>query len=217
MTYDNTSRKTSLGACLFIKRRMLDDLITEQPRDINKLNNVTCGRLGRQGILCSHCKESLGVAVLSYKYECTKCLGYFKGWLLYSVLALLPITIFFLIVIFCSIRAAAAHMNFFLNCYILQHSCCCCSITDSDNYLILFVVTVGGIWNLDFFRYIYPPFCISPHYSTISVISFEYIIAFYPLVLVFLTYISIELYDRLRRNAVPLEALQVVLVCPAQK
>ncbi len=37
------------------------------------------------------------------------------------------------------------------------------------------------------------------HQSTLfdtSVISFEYIIAFYPLVLVFLTYISIELYDR---------------------
>ncbi len=111
MTYDNTSRKTSVGAFLFIKRRMLDDLMIELPRDINKLNNVTCGRIGRQGLLCSHCKETLGVAVLSYKYECTKCLGYFKGWLLYSVLALLPITIFFLIVIFCNIRAAAAHMN----------------------------------------------------------------------------------------------------------
>ncbi len=108
----------------------------------------------------------------------------------------------------------ASHHNFFPNCYILQHSCCCCSyecrhlrnlfsldftplsITGSDNYLILFGVTIVGIWNLDFFRYLYPPFCISPHYSTLSVISFEYIIAFYPLVLVFLTYISIELYDK---------------------
>ncbi len=41
MTYDNTSRKTSLVACLSIKRRMLDDLMIELPRDINKLNNVT--------------------------------------------------------------------------------------------------------------------------------------------------------------------------------
>ncbi len=70
------------------------------------------------------------------------------------------------------------------------------SITGSDNYLILLGVTIGGIWNLDLFRYFYPSFCISPHYSTLSVISFEYIIAFYPLVLVFLTYISIEMYDR---------------------
>ncbi len=114
MTYDNTSRKTSVGACPFSKGTTLDDLTREQPRDRNKLNNFTCGWLRRQGILCSHCKESLGVAVLSYKYECTKCLGYFKGWLLYSVLALLPITIFFLIIIFCNIRAAAAHMNAFI-------------------------------------------------------------------------------------------------------
>ncbi len=196
MTYDNTSRKTSVGACPFSTKKMLDDLMTEQPRDINKLNNFTCGRLRRQGILCSHCKESLGVAVLSYKYECTKCLGYFKGWLLYSVLALLPITIFFLIVIFCNIRAAAAHMNAVISIsqlilFGLDFSPL--STTDSNNYLILFGVTIGGVWNLDFFRYIYPPLCISQHYSTLSVISFEFI---YPLVLIFLTYISIELYDR---------------------
>ncbi len=199
MTYDNTSRKTSVGDCPFSARRMLDDLMTEQPRDRNKLNNFTCGWLRRQGILCSHCKESLGVAVLSYKYECTKCLGYFKGWLLYSVLALLPITIFFLIVIFCNIRAAAAHMNAVIcisQLILFGLDLSPSSITGSDNYLILFMVTIGGMWNLDFFRYFYPSFCISPHYSTLSVISFEYIIAFYPLVLVFLTYISIELYDR---------------------
>ncbi len=96
MTYDNTSCNTSVGACPFSKGR-LDDSTREQPRDINKLN------------IHPHCKESLGVAVLSYKYECTKCLGYFKGWLLYFVLVMLPIIIFFLIVIFCNIRAAAAH------------------------------------------------------------------------------------------------------------
>ncbi len=199
MTYDNTSHKTSVGACPFSKGTTLDDLTRELPRDRNELNNFTCGRLGRQGLLCSHCKESLGVAVLSYKYECTKCLGYLKGWLLYSVLALLPITIFFLIVIFCNIRAAAAHMNAVIcisQLILFGLDFTPLSITGSDYYLILLGVTIGAIWNLDFFRYFYPSFCISQHYSTLSVISFEYIIAFYPLVLVFLTYISIELYDR---------------------
>ncbi len=146
MTYNNNSRKTSLGACPFFKERMLDDLTTEQPRNRNKLNNFTCGWLRRQGILCSHCKESLGVTVLSYKYECTKCLGYFKGWLLYSVLALLPITIFFLIVIFCNIRAAAAHMNAVIcisQLILFSMDFSPVSITDPDNYniLILFMVT----------------------------------------------------------------------------
>ncbi len=121
---------------------------------------------------------------------------------------------------FCNIRAAAAHMNAVIcisQLILFSLDFAPLSITDSNNYLILFMVTIGGIWNLDFFRYIYPPFCISPHYSTLSVISFEYIIAFYPLILVFLTYISIELYDRDYVVLPPLEALQVVLVCLAQK
>ena len=55
---------------------------------------------------------------------------------------------------------------------------------------------ITGIWNLDFFRYIYPPFCISIHYSTLQVLAFEYIIALYPLVLITTAYICIELYDK---------------------
>ena len=39
MTYDNTGCKISVGTCPFMKVRMLDDLMREQPRDIHELNN----------------------------------------------------------------------------------------------------------------------------------------------------------------------------------
>ena len=160
MTYDNISDVTSVGTCPFSYRENKYDTYVQQPADVNKLNNFTCGRLKRECRLCSNCEDSLGVAVLSYSHECTKCLGNFQGWLLYSTLALIPITLFFLIVIFCNIHATLAHMNALI---------CITQIIlykiNSDPGVILskqeksigkVLLTILGIWNLDFFRYIYP-------------------------------------------------------------
>ena len=57
------------------------------------------------------------------------------------------------------------------------------------------VLTIYGIWNLEFFRYLIPPFCIDRHVTNIHVLMFEYISAFYPLCLVLITYILIQLHD----------------------
>ena len=198
MTYDNISNVTSVGICPFSYRENKYDTYVQLPADVNELNNFTCGRLKRGGILCSHCEDSLGVAVLSYSHECTKCLGNFHGWLLYSALALIPITLFFVIVVFCNIHATSAHMNALIcitQIVLYRLNSDPGIISKQEASLAKVSLTILGIWNLDFFRYIYPPFCISIHFSTLQVLAFEYIIAFYPLLLIIITYIGIELYD----------------------
>ena len=198
MTYDDTINATVAGICPFSRLNKSDEFYVQQPVNVNELQNFTCGRLKRRGLLCSHCEDSLGIAVLSYSYECTKCLGKFYGWLLYFALAFVPITIFFLIVVFCNIRATAPHMNGAI-CVIqtiLYDINAHFSLSDHQRHLPKAFLTIVGIWNLDFFRYIYPPFCISIHFSTLQVLAFEYIIAFYPLLLIIIAYICIELYDK---------------------
>ena len=64
------------------------------------------------------------------------------------------------------------------------------------HYLILVLTTVFGFWNLDFFRYILPSFCINSLLTPIQVISLEYVVAFYPLLLICTTYICVELHTR---------------------
>ena len=64
MTYDNTSKITAVGACPFSHRDNINDMYVQLPADVNELNNFTCGRLKRRGLLCSNCEDSLGVAVL---------------------------------------------------------------------------------------------------------------------------------------------------------
>ena len=196
MTYDVTSNVTVAGACPFSRLKNSDGLYTQPPMDVNELNNFTCGKLQRSGLLCSHCENSLGVAVLSYSNECTKCLGNIYGWLLYFTLALLPTTVFFIMVVYCRIHATAAHMNALICVVQILLYDVNSRFSIPDHSVMKAFLTIVGVWNLDFFRYIYPPFCISIHFSTLQVLAFEYIIAFYPLLLIIITYIGIELYDK---------------------
>ena len=52
------------------------------------------------------------------------------------------------------------------------------------------------MWSLDFFRHLIPPFCVDRRITNIHVIILKLILAFYPLVLILLTYILIELHAR---------------------
>ena len=54
-------------------------------------------------------------------------------------------------------------------------------------------ISIIGIWNLDFFRLMYKPFCL---HQIIQSLALDYIIALYPLLLVAITYWLVSLYGR---------------------
>ena len=53
-----------------------------------------------------------------------------------------------------------------------------------------------GVFHLEFFHLLLPPLCISSRLKPIHVASFGYISLFYPLLLIFLTWIFVELHGR---------------------
>ena len=53
-----------------------------------------------------------------------------------------------------------------------------------------------GLFSLDFFTYATPSFCISEEMNMLTVLSLQYIEAFYPMVLILLVYICIALHDK---------------------
>ena len=63
-------------------------------------------------------------------------------------------------------------------------------------YFLKTITSLYGIWNLDFFRYLVPPFCISPQLKLLHVLFLYYISAFYPLCLIGITWTCIELHSR---------------------
>jgi hypothetical protein len=57
------------------------------------------------------------------------------------------------------------------------------------------VITGLAVWNLDFFRLVYSPFCFHPDTNTLQVLALDYLIAVYPLLLIGLSYLLVLLYD----------------------
>lgn len=62
-------------------------------------------------------------------------------------------------------------------------------------YYFSLAITFYGIWSLDFFRYIIPPFCLSSRLKVIHLVLLTYISAVYPLCLIGLTWMCIELHS----------------------
>ena len=73
--------------------------------------------------------------------------------------------------------------------------------TNNDNegllrLLIQTVRTLCGFWNLDFFRFIVPPFCVSRRLTNMQALFLEYVYVFYPLLLIVITCICINSHNR---------------------
>lgn len=64
----------------------------------------------------------------------------------------------------------------------------------TNKYFYYITLSVCDIWNLDILRFVIPGFCLSEHYTTTSVLFVELGTAFYPVVLIVLTWVLIEMH-----------------------
>ena len=195
MTYNCEHNSTYVGRCPF-DRQPTFSFRTKLPASISEVNHFICGSLNRTGLLCGRCMDGLGVATLSHERYCVECWNSFRGWALYVFLTLFPPTLFFFVVLLFQIKVTSAEMNGFI--FIAHFISVCIKevpqyiTTGSQHYLFTFY----GFWNLDFFRYVAPRICVSDKLTEMHVIALDYIPALYPLLLIVLTYVSIELHDR---------------------
>ena len=203
MTYNESTGVTIVGLCPYNSHKTdSQELYMKLPQNVARLDDFMCGVLNRTGPLCSHCMEGLGIPVFSYVLHCLPCLESSSGWLLYIFLAVFPTTIFFLIVIIFQVRVTSAPMNAFIfACQVSTNwgnfkPYIFLNVSPIIHILTIVLSTVYGFWNLDFFRYVIPSFCVSDQLTPIKVIALEYIVAFYPLLLIVITYICVELYAR---------------------
>ena len=65
----------------------------------------------------------------------------------------------------------------------------------STHTLASMLSTIFGPWNLDFFRALYKPICISQHVGNLQMFAIEGSIGLYPLVLLGFLYIQLKLHD----------------------
>ena len=63
-------------------------------------------------------------------------------------------------------------------------------------YFRTVIIALYGMWNLDFFKYILPPFCLSTHLKQTHIALFGYISVVCPLCLITITLVCVELHGR---------------------
>ena len=178
-----------------------------------ELTNFTCNYYNRRGILCSQCRSGYGPAVYAYGLMCAKCSDSSSGWALYFVLTLFPITFFYFIVILFNIKITSPPLtSFVFMCQVytfverlyvdidmkvvLMHQSSFGSKDSFLHFLIQTVRTLCGFWSLDFFRSVIPPFCVSSNLTNIQGLLLEFVYVFYPLLLIIITWMCIELHAR---------------------
>ena len=212
MTYNGScsdeqdSDAVSFGDCPYVyySNRVNCGYIT-LPHNIPDLNNVFCAPLNREGLLCRDCIDGFGPSIISIGYACANCTESSYGWLLYILSEFVPATVFYFVILTLRIRITSAPMN----CFIMFSQLTVNRINEGQGLIrstlkagldrtsraVFKVILTGyGFWNLDYFHYLIPPFCVSRSLKNIHVLALQYVSAFYPLLLIALTYTCVELH-----------------------
>ena len=167
---------------------------TPLPIKSSALDDFMCGNANRAGQMCGQCRNGTSPPAYSYHLNCVKCPSGTNNWGKYLAISLLPTTLLYIGVITFRFRATSPYLNGYLmfaqiatSPIILRRGII------HLNKVSAALITLFSLWNLDFFRGVYDPFCLHPNATTLQVLALDYIIAVYPLVLIILTYCLVRL------------------------
>ena len=196
---------TTVGHCIVTFLHLSTTLYTAS--NVSTLNDAMCGSFHRTGQMCGGCEKGYAPPVYSYSLTCVSCSEYKYHWLKFIAIALLPLTIFYIAVLI-SLRISALSPNlevFILLCQLISapgsvrvYSLYFPLMPLTLRRLTQLILSLYGVWNLDFFRTMYTPFCLHPDLTTLQILILDYAVAVYPLLLIFITYICVSLHDRYR-------------------
>jgi len=165
--------------------------------NITELN--MCRYFNRAGQLCGNCEENYSIPVYSYDLKCVQCATDPSGWVKYILAAFLPLTVFFILVLSCRLSATSPQLSTFVLFSQIGATGANvrCVLAVIEPYPIAEIsarvmLSIYGIWNLDFFRTLIPHICVSVGIDTLQALALDYAIAFYPLVLLVITYVLIQ-------------------------
>ena len=205
--------KTSyyVGICPFRHRfNSTNRMFAELPNDASKLNDVMCGPYNRKGYLCGECIDGYGPAVYSYDGRCANCSKFGSRYyrvVLYLILELSPITMFFIFLVFSRVNITSGPL---LGCFIFCQVCTIyvnmylnvvdyilCDVHPLLQFIFKVSLSLGQYWSIhSFFKFLVPPFCISNKLTGIHIQMLPLISAVYPVILVIITCILMELHAR---------------------
>ena len=183
------------------------------PGNLSELNRHMCGPFNTQGRLCGKCEDGYAVSPLAYftDFRCVKCNGSSSeyGWAKYIGFEFLPLTVAFLIIVMFGFSAVSGPVNAFIfycqlttgpgiSGIVVREAILTAqgNISFNDSTFLKVVSSFYELWNLEFFRYFLPEFCLTKKLTGLHMMALQYVSALYPLFLVAVLYLCIELHAR---------------------
>ena len=204
MTYDPLTNHSVAGRCIYscITNWIQTQPVYQLPIIRENFTELTCGWWKREGPLCSKCIQSHGFPLYTYDLKCVQCTGFhIKELFEFLAKSLIPPTLLCIVATVFHLNVLQPPWSVFV--LVAQLISSPPLMQGSLNYYdrfsrfpFIFVATVYGPWNLDFFRSLYHPKCISPHINFFHASLIDGAIGLYPLVLVAVLYTFVTLRDR---------------------
>ena len=151
--------------------------------------------------MCGRCANGTGPSVTSIGSQCVKCSA--VNILYYLLLQHLPATIIFLLVLRINVTAAPmAHYVLFCNgvtLFFRSHTGLFTMFAFTETsyrYSVKAFLTLNAIWSFDPLCFVSPALCLSPQVEDIYVPYIDTLATLYPILLLMLTYVLIELHAR---------------------
>ena len=208
MTHSNISGKEQLivGFTNTVFLRSSSRVYTRLPSNVSDINDFMCTNSKKKGILCGECVSGYGYAANSYNNECAKCnTAYDLGMFLLFVI--FPITICFFLIVLLRINIPSGFLlGYILFCQMIVISMKSYTVFYYDmldsldtfgKFNLKLSMTLAGLSH--YFIGVYysiEPTCIHYSLTQLQVLFIEYTFCLYPLILLFVTWLCIELHAK---------------------
>ena len=201
VTYDPLTNHSVAGKCPYSGIAHFPQPVYQLPMIRDNFTELTCGWWKREGTLCSKCIQGYGFPLYTYDLKCVQCNEFqIKKLFKYLAKALIPPTILCIV-------ATVFHLNvlqppwsvFVLVAQLMSsHPILVTTLNSATftNFPSMVIATIYGLWNMDFFKALYHPECVSPHINFLHVSFIDSAYGLYPLVLVAILYTFVTLRDR---------------------
>ncbi len=206
LTLDPSGREPVVGPCIYTCALSWKHNISYvlKTRIVSKsklqIDNETCSRFNRQGVMCSQCRPGYGLPIYSYNLSCVPCISSWQNFAKYIAIVYIPLTVFVILVIAFRLSVNSGLMVVYVTLSQLMISRNVAKLYLSIyNYMFFKITfTLYSIWNLELFYAFLPDLCLHPNLSALQVLALDYVLAVYPMLLVILTYLVVFLHGRSR-------------------
>ena len=212
MSFDNSSQELVVGfnndQCFECSMKShlggFNHIYNSLPTNSAELEE-SCSERNKVGLLCGDCKEKYGPSFNSLHLRCVEC-NIFNTILMILLIVFL-ITVFYAIVVIFHLNfTSGAMLGYTIFCHVTttvlrSNIGLFYTLYDSlDSFGGAILHTSMGIsamwWYFTPVIYLFPDTCLTPHMTNLQVSCMEYILVIYPLFLLIITYVCIELHAR---------------------